>query len=284
MEEKDSILGKALNRAIGGGGAGAAAMFINVGSLMWLRTTVNYQYRYGTSTSTAFKTLYRDGGIRRFYRGVGPALIQGPLSRFGDTAANAGIMALMDSNENTKNLSPMIKTAAASITAASWRIFLMPIDNIKTTLQVEGKDGIKKFKTKVGKVGPRAFYHGGLAAASATAVGHYPWFATYNSLQHYIPKPEKDETFKKFGRNAFIGFVSSAVSDTTSNSIRVIKVYKQANSTNLSYLQCAKEVVKADGILGLFGRGLKTKLLSNGIQGIMFSVLWKYFEEVFNQN
>ena len=228
-------------------------MFVNVGSLMWLRTTVNYQYRYGTSTSTAFKKLYRDGGIRRFYHGVGPALIQGPLSRFGDTAANAGIMALMDSNENTKNLSPMIKTAAASITAASWRIFLMPIENIKITLQVEGKDGIKKFKTKVGKVGPRAFYHGGLAAASATAVGHYPWFATYNSLQHYIPKPDQDETFKKFGRNAFIGFVSSAVSDTTSNSIRVIKVYKQANSTNLSYLQCAKEVVKADGILGLFG-------------------------------
>ena len=78
--------------------------------------------------------------------------------------------------------------------------------------------------------------------------------------------------------------VSSAVSDTTSNSIRVIKVYKQANSNNLSYLQCAREVIKADGIVGLFGRGLKTKLLSNGLQGIMFSVLWKYFEQVFNQN
>lgn len=65
-------------------------MFIQVMSLMWMRTTMNYQYRYGTTTKEALKTLYAQGGVRRFYRGVGPALIQGPISRFGDTAANAG--------------------------------------------------------------------------------------------------------------------------------------------------------------------------------------------------
>ncbi len=37
----------------------------------------------------------------RFYRGVGPALIQGPMSRFGDTAANAGTLALLDSYDST---------------------------------------------------------------------------------------------------------------------------------------------------------------------------------------
>ena len=35
-------------------------------------------------------------GVLRFYKGIGPALLQGPLSRFGDTAANDGAMALMD--------------------------------------------------------------------------------------------------------------------------------------------------------------------------------------------
>jgi hypothetical protein len=43
---------------------------------MWLRTTVNYQYRFGTSTGVALRTLYADGGIRRFYRGVGFAVLQ----------------------------------------------------------------------------------------------------------------------------------------------------------------------------------------------------------------
>lgn len=48
------------------------------------------RYRYGTTTTQALRTLYKEGGIPRFYRGLLPALLQAPLSRFGDTAANAG--------------------------------------------------------------------------------------------------------------------------------------------------------------------------------------------------
>ena len=36
------------------------------------------------------------GGIPRFYQGVSFAIIQNPLSRFGDTAANTGVLAIMD--------------------------------------------------------------------------------------------------------------------------------------------------------------------------------------------
>lgn len=28
-------------------------------------------------------------------------------------------------------------------------------------------------------------------------------------------------------------------------------------------------------MVGLFGRGLQTKIISNGLQGLMFSVLWR---------
>ena len=44
----------------------------------------------------AFSQLYADGGIARFYQGYAYAMMAGPLSRFGDTAANAGILALCD--------------------------------------------------------------------------------------------------------------------------------------------------------------------------------------------
>ena len=44
------ILRKAAKRAIGGGLSGAVAGVVQVLTLMWLRTTMNYQYRYGTST------------------------------------------------------------------------------------------------------------------------------------------------------------------------------------------------------------------------------------------
>jgi hypothetical protein len=36
-----------------------------------------------------------------------------------------------------------------------------------------------------------------------------------------------------------------------------------------------QEIIKKDGLAGLFGRGLGTKLITNGIQGILFSVLWR---------
>jgi len=131
-------MSKAGASALRGGTAGAIAMGANVGALMWMRTTVNYQYRNGTTFPVALRTLYADGGIPRFYRGVLPALVQGPLSRFGDTAANTGMLTLMNSYDTTANMSVGIKTVSASAAAAIFRIFLMPIDTVKTTMQVEG--------------------------------------------------------------------------------------------------------------------------------------------------
>jgi hypothetical protein len=34
-------------------------------------------------------------------------------------------------------------------------------------------------------------------------------------------------------------------------------------------------ILDRDGWGGLFGRGLKTKILTNGLQGMLFSVYWK---------
>ena len=59
----------------------------------------------------------------------------------------------------------------------------------------------------------------------------------------------------------------------------MIKVYRQTHSEQVSYLTAANNVIEKDGVLGLFGRGLKTKILSNGMQGILFSVLWKHIDE-----
>ena len=222
-------LSAAGKRALGGGIPGAAAMGVQVLSLMWLRTTVNYQYSKGVGTREALKTLYRDGGVRRFYRGVGPALIQGPLSRFGDTAANAATLSILDAYPSTASLPAAIKTMAASFAAGGFRIFLMPVDAVKTSLQVNGADGLKLLRSKIGVSGPGVLYHGALASAAATTAGHYPWFAVYNSANASLPQYE--DLPRRLLRSAVIGFCASAVSDTVSNSIRVVKVSKQASLT-----------------------------------------------------
>jgi len=285
-EEKvplSQTLKNAASKAAGGGIAGAVAMFVNVGTLMWMRTTVNFQYRYGMTTIEALKHLYAEGGVRRFYRGVGPALIQGPLSRFGDTASNAGMMELWDTVPATKNLPAEVKTISASAAAAGFRVFLMPIDACKTILQVEGKDGLQKLRAKIKVGGPGVVYHGALGAMSATFVGHYPWFYTYNKLNEALPAYDRKTNLPMFlARNAAIGFCCSAISDTCSNSIRVIKTTKQTSTTPISYYSAVTTIVAKDGVSGLLFRGLVTKIISNGCQGILFSVLWRLGQDYMN--
>lgn len=229
-----------------------------------MRTTVNFQYRYGMSTMEALKHLYNDGGrglggIRRFYRGLGPALFQGPLSRFGDTAANAGMMALWDANPNTADLPAAVKTVAASAAAAGFRVFLMPIDACKTILQVEGATGMQKLGAKMKKGGPQVLWAGAMGSMTATFIGHYPWFFTYNFLNASLPiYDRKTELPSYLARNALIGFCSSAISDTCSNSVRVMKTTIQTSTEPITYRKAFAMIVEKDGLSGLFFRGAPT--------------------------
>jgi hypothetical protein len=141
--------------------------------LMWMRTVMNFQYAKGSTTTQAFKTLYREGGVLRFYRGYWAALAQGPLSRFGDTAANTGMLVLLDSLEQTKKLDVASKTAAASVAAGLFRIVLMPIDAVKTSMQVGGS--FKPLAQKIKTSGVGVLWHGALASSGATMIGHWPW-------------------------------------------------------------------------------------------------------------
>jgi hypothetical protein len=280
-----AIFNKAAKKALGGGKAGAAAAVVQVLSLMWLRTAMNYQYRYGGTLGGSLKELYGDGGIPRLYQGLPFAIIQGPLTRFGDTAANVGILALLESIPETASLPLPLKTLAGSITAGAWRICLMPIDTSKTAMQVEGAAGLEKLKQQVIDVGPSPLYQGALASAAATASGHYPWFLTYNFMNDYLPVISKEDDILLFlVRSAALGLVASSVSDCVSNSLRVIKTTKQTAGLGdgaggeITYREALALVLETDGIVGLFGRGLQTRLLTNAIQGALFSVLWKYFQ------
>jgi hypothetical protein len=271
------VLQKASGAAFRGGIAGASAQAINVVSLMWMRTIMNYQYRYSGGFFEVFGKLYTEGGVPRLYRGLIPALMQAPLSRFGDTAANVGVLALLDSQSSTQDLPVGVKTAIASSGAACFRLFLMPIDAWKTTKQVEGKAGLAVLMQKVRVHGISKLWHGSLGAMSATWVGHFPWFFTNNYLTKTLPKFEFEHG--KYVRNAMIGFCSSVVSDSISNSLRVVKTTKQTSVDPISYSQAVKMILEKDGYVGLFGRGLKTRIATNGIQGMIFSVGWRAIQE-----
>lgn len=309
-----AILGKAGKKALGGGQAGASAAVVQVFSLMWLRTAMNYQYRYGGNLNQALKTLIDEGGIARLYQGLPFALLQGPLSRFGNVAAQVGVLALLDSIPATAGLPLALKTAAASLTSGLWRVLIMPIDTSKTAFQVEGKDGFDRLTQKVMKQGPGPLYQGSVATAGSSAAKDFAWFYTYNALTAQLPPASKDDLLAGLIQAALVGLSASAVSDTLTNPLAVVKTTQQTanlgvrtkvvdsppnvgdetaekvgrneatgdenskDEKGVSIAGALKLVVEKDGLPGLFGRGLKTKLLTNAIQGALFSVLWKYFQ------
>lgn len=240
---------------------------------------MNYQYRFGGTLSSSLNDLYAEGGIPRLYQGLPFALVQGPLTRFGDTAANVGILALLESIPQTASLPLPLKTASGSVCAGLWRIILMPIDTSKTAMQVEGAEGLARLKDRVMESGPGPLYQGSVASAAATAAGHFPWFLTYNFCNDRFPVISKEEDLLLFlVRSAALGLAASCVSDCFSNSLRVLKVYKQSSPDELSYTQVVQNVIQESGLTGLFVRGLKTRLLTNVLQGSVFSVLLKYFQ------
>lgn len=272
------ILNKALNKSFNVGIAGYGAMTFQVGSLMWLRTTMNYQFKNGGGTFQTLKKLYAEGGIPRFYRGVGFALINAPLSRFGDTAMNMTAMTYLEDT----NLNKAQKTFIGSIGAGFWRLSIIPVDSFKSHMQVHGKEGITILKNKIKQNGYRSLYNGSFASFSGTVVGHFPWFYTYNYLQENAPYKHSESSITTFFRSGCIGFLSSASSDIISNSVRVLKISKQTAEKSDSYTRIIKEIVKKDNISGLFLRGLQTKLMLNGIQGFVFVVIFDRLKRALN--
>jgi len=170
-------------------------------------------------------------------------------------------------------------------------MMLMPIDTCKTVMQIEGSHGLSLLLDKVRNNGRvDLLYSGAVANAASAWIGHYPWFYTYNLLS-------KNEALVRLitwntGRNALVGFVSSIVSDTVANFMRVIKTTKQSlgattsggsKGNNLaggaSYRETIGLILAVDGWRGLFGRGLKTRILGNALQSILFTVVWRGLSE-----
>lgn len=282
------VIRRAMERALQSGIAGAGAMTVDVFLLMWLRTTMNYQYRHGTTMKETFAELWRQGGVRRFYRGFGFALFEGPLSRFTSTATNMAAFEIMDSFDATRGTSIAVKTLCASTASGILRLAYFPVDTCKCILQVEGQDGLKILAQKIRHSGSAVLWHGGLSAATNTGTRHFLWFVTHNYLDTFLPGSSSSSSgggsswgsFRErdsLPRHAAIGLACALVSNCVSNPFAVIKTYRQTSSLPVSYSQALVQITKTGGVLSLFYRGLGTRLWVDAINSIIFTVLWKRF-------
>lgn len=272
------ILHTSFQKAVGGGKAGALAAMVQILSLMWLDTAMNYQYRFGGNLGSALKALLSQGGIARLYQGLPFALFEGSLARFGITAANVGVLAMFSSIPVLSGAPIAIKTAVVTISCGLWKVFCLPVDTAKVALQVGGAAGLKNLTDSIRKKGPAPLYKGVVAQTSATIVGAFPWLMTFNYLDLNVPVVSNELLLLSLFRNAGIGFTASCVASCFTNSFKVIKTTQQ--TTELPFRKALQLVIEKDGIKGLFSRGLKTRILTKAIEGSVFACMWKYFQQV----
>jgi hypothetical protein len=252
--------------------AGTGTSLFQVTSLMWLKTTNNYQYRYGTNLFESMKYLYKSGGIPRFYRGFIPSLCVASTCRVGDFTAYYFA-------NSFKDITPLEKLIGISSVSCVTRLLVIPVDTLDIMLQVEGKPGYRILYNKVKTTGIRTLYYGGGMWTAMKFTDSFIWFGTYDYLEKKFPQ-RKDNPIMNNINHGIKGIISSSISDIILNPMRSLKIYKQSNLESVSYTQSVKNIVNTEGIGNLFLRGLKTRLLTNGIQSAIFVILWKNIEEI----
>mmetsp|Transcript_37808 Transcript_37808/g.122619 ORF Transcript_37808/g.122619 Transcript_37808/m.122619 type:complete len:150 (-) Transcript_37808:534-983(-) len=112
----------------------------------------------------------------------------------------------------------------------------------------------------------------------ASFVGSYPWFFAFNLAMRWLPAAPVGDLLFKLVRSAVAGVIASFVSDVFSNFIRVLKTTRQTSPVTITYKEAIDQIIAKDGVIGLFTRGLGTRILTNALQASMFTVVWKYLE------
>ena len=102
-------------------------------------------------------------------------------------------------------------------------------------------------------------------------------FSISNSFLIFLKN--SDNAFLSRSFKIFSFLLASSISDICSNSLRVIKTNRQTSASSVSYVKLVKNIVENDSLLSLFTRGLKTKIITNGIQGMCFTVMFDYLRK-----
>lgn len=195
-----------------------------------------------------------------------------PLSRFADTAANDGALTLLSSTD----LPIAAKTMAASGLAAASRVVLLPLDTWETMKQVRGRDGLTHLIART-RSNPFSLWQGTVGVVGATSVAHFSWFYTHNKLCEKLEMQRRGP--RRHLWNAAIGVASAVACDICANSLYVLKTIRQTSPQQITYTSAAKQVIHQEGLVGLFGRGLRTKVAASCVQSALFTVGWKAFTE-----
>lgn len=231
------------------------ATTVNTSLFLWLNTITHHQYNHGDSFVKTFRSLYKEGGFPRFYSAFLPTLVNSSSNRFVDYLSHELIP--------TNNLT--YKVFVGGLIASCFKTLITPLEGYKVISQRYGNRAHKIIRLNIRKQGLKTMWRGSTDNGLSNYVEHVTWFHTYDTLDKRL------SNMNVLLKSGFLGLTSSFTTDLMSNHLKIVKTMKQ--TTNLTYKQIIKDIIRKNGVKGLFVRGLGTKLLTNGFQSLVFSIL-----------
>jgi len=240
-----------------------------------VKTRFHLNQSKNPSVVTAFKNIYKEGGILRFYRGVLPEMVgmvpKSSAMYGGNEIAKRELTRLNGGHCNT-----LVSFGAGWLSGYAETITVTPFQVIKVRLQAKEHLGrytntldciIKTLKSE----GPRAFFLG----FGPTCMRNCVWNSIYFSVMYNIKKHYKinEEQVSSVFSTLIIGFFAGIVATTFNTPFDVVKSRFQSELRETGKIPKYRytfltlwQVFKEEGFTAMY-KGFVPKLWRMGVGG-----------------
>lgn len=228
-----------------------------------------------SSVRQAYRNLTAQGGVKQLYRGFGTyATCSIPsyaayVTLYNYTKSALGFESGFKENDCTWHvlaLAPMVSGLLADIVSLSLYI---PVDLCVQRLQVASKQtSLTSIASELySQHGIRGFFKGSSATIATSGVISSVWWLSYENLKKAFQQkfedklPQHQQGPLMYVPHVAAGAMSSIMASSLANPLDVLKTRIQVLDLQTSLWNGLKVLIREEGLLGAFKKGLTAKLL-----------------------
>jgi hypothetical protein len=245
------------------------------------------------SVRDSFRTLWKEGGPRRFYKGyVGYVGLAFPsyavyVVLYNWSKSALGFESGFHDNDDQRHIASFVPLAAGFFADIASLAIYIPIDLCAQRLQVSKTPTtfVGEFRNVYRKKGVPGFFQGSAATLAVSGLASSIWWLSYENLKKSFQESVEQSKFKnshvlEYGQHFAAGSISSIIAATCSNPLDVLKTRIQVLDMKVSLVDGMKQLIKEEGLFGTFRKGLAAKLLMvtplGGISSFAYEMVLYY--------
>ncbi|KAK9448266.1 mitochondrial carrier domain-containing protein [Limtongia smithiae] len=284
-----AFAGQLKSFAAGGVGGISAVLVGHPFDLIKVRLQTAEKGMYTGALDALRKTVARDG-LLGVYRGVSPPLLgvtpMFAISFWGYDLGKRIVASVSPPAGLNGDLSIAQISAAGFFSAIPMTLVAAPFERIKVLLQIQGQDGVVKYKGPLDVAlqlyregGVRSLFRGSVATLGRDGPGSAIYFATYEYLKDLLTPAGASMSLPAI---SFAGGMSGVAMWVTIFPIDTIKSQLQSSSKATSITQVSKAIYASGGFKAFFpgiGPALARSFPANAATFVGVELTHKFFDK-----